>query len=126
MIINSIGIRNFKSFGNNVQQIDFSKEGQLILLTGQNGNGKSSLLESIDFVLYGIVRGKNSKRVPLKILPNRTNGNLETLIDFVNYRDERIFIRRKLEPTSFEITVDDVPYTEKFKKMPQSDRADVS
>lgn len=40
MIINSISIRNFKSYGNNLQKLSFSKDGSLILLTGQNGNGK--------------------------------------------------------------------------------------
>jgi predicted ATP-binding protein involved in virulence len=40
MIINSISLRNFKSYGNNLQKLTFPKEGSLILLTGQNGNGK--------------------------------------------------------------------------------------
>lgn len=40
MIINSISLRNFKSYGNNLQKLSFPKEGSLILLTGPNGNGK--------------------------------------------------------------------------------------
>jgi len=40
MIINSISIRNFKSYGNNLQKLDFTKGGSLILLTAPNGNGK--------------------------------------------------------------------------------------
>ena len=41
MIIKSISIRNFKSFGNNKQKITFKvDEGELILLTGDNGEGK--------------------------------------------------------------------------------------
>lgn len=40
MIINSISLRNFKSYGNNLQKVTFPKQGSLILLTGQNGNGK--------------------------------------------------------------------------------------
>jgi len=41
MIIKSISIRNFKSFGNNTQKINFKiNEGELILLTGNNGSGK--------------------------------------------------------------------------------------
>lgn len=41
MIIKSISIKNFKSFGNNVQKVTFkTNEGELILLTGDNGAGK--------------------------------------------------------------------------------------
>jgi len=47
MIIDEIGIRGYKSFGNNEQILKISTDkGQLILLVGNNGNGKSSLLES--------------------------------------------------------------------------------
>lgn len=41
MIIKSISIKNFKSFGNNTQKVTFkTNEGELILLTGDNGAGK--------------------------------------------------------------------------------------
>lgn len=41
MIIRSISIRNFKSFGNNKQTVNFrTDKGELILLTGDNGAGK--------------------------------------------------------------------------------------
>ena len=38
----------------------------------------SSFQQSFDFSIFGIVRGKNGKRVPQAILPNRINKNLET------------------------------------------------
>lgn len=41
MIINEIGIKGYKSFGNNEQVLKLNTEkGQLILLVGRNGNGK--------------------------------------------------------------------------------------
>lgn len=41
MTIQEIGIRGYKSFGNNEQVLKLSTdEGKLILLTGSNGNGK--------------------------------------------------------------------------------------
>jgi ABC-type iron transport system FetAB ATPase subunit len=41
MIIKEIGIRGYKSFGNNEQVLKLNTEGgELILLTGNNGNGK--------------------------------------------------------------------------------------
>ena len=42
MVISEIGIRGFKSFGNNEQVLKLNTEvGELILLSGSNGNGKS-------------------------------------------------------------------------------------
>ena len=41
MIIKEIGIRGFKSFGNNEQKLELNTEkGELILLVGENGAGK--------------------------------------------------------------------------------------
>ena len=41
MLISEIGIRGFKSFGNNEQVLKLNTEkGELILLVGQNGAGK--------------------------------------------------------------------------------------
>jgi DNA repair exonuclease SbcCD ATPase subunit len=45
MLIKEIGIRGFRSFGNNEQIIKLNTEkGELVLLVGNNGNGKSSFL----------------------------------------------------------------------------------
>lgn len=125
MIINSISIRNFKSYGNNLQKLQFSKDGDLILIKGKNGNGKSSLLESIDFSLFNIVRGKNSKRVPNYILPNRNNKNLETEINFINWNGDNITINRKLNPKSFKILVNDIDNTNKYDLMTQEQKDDL-
>lgn len=125
MIINSISIRNFKSYGNNLQKLQFSKDGVLILIKGKNGNGKSSLLETIDFSLFNIVRGKNSKRVPNYILPNRNNKNLETEINFINWNGDNITINRKLNPKSFKILVNDIDNTNKYDLMTQEQKDDL-
>lgn len=85
----------------------------------------SSLLESIDFALYNIVRGKNSKRVPLHILPNRINKNLETEIDFVNWNNDNIIINRKLNPKGFKISINGIDKTDDHDKLSQQDRDDI-
>jgi predicted ATP-binding protein involved in virulence len=42
MIISEITLKNFKSFGNNEQTLKLNtNNGELILLAGSNGNGKS-------------------------------------------------------------------------------------
>ena len=77
MIISEITIKNFKSFGNNEQTLKLNtNKGELILLAGSNGNGKSSLIESFEYILYGAVKsGKTKKWATLSSLPNRINGD---------------------------------------------------
>ena len=66
MLISVIGIRNFKSFGNNEQVLKLNcDKGDLILLVGRNGSGKSSLIENIDYL------SKRKKRRKYMILVNR-------------------------------------------------------
>lgn len=75
MYIKEIKIKNFKSFGNSEQTLKLSTEkGELILLSGSNGNGKSSLMNSFDYVLYGKCKGNKKKWATLSTLPNRING----------------------------------------------------
>ena len=82
----------------------------------------SSLLESIDFALFTIVRGKNTKRVPNYILPNRTNKNLETEIDFVNWNNDNIVINRKLNPKGFKISINGMDKTDRYDVMQQDEK----
>lgn len=75
MYIKEIKIKNFKSFGNNEQTLKLNHEkGELILLSGNNGNGKSSILSSVDYSLYGKCKGSKKKWATLSTLPNRING----------------------------------------------------
>ena len=55
MIPLKIRIKNFLSYGNQVQKIDF-KDYPLICLSGKNGNGKSALLDAITWALWGVAR----------------------------------------------------------------------
>lgn len=82
----------------------------------------SSLLESIDFALFSIVRGKNTKRVPLYILPNRTNKNLETEIDFVNWSNDNIIINRKLNPKAFKVIINGINKSDSYELMQQNEK----
>ena len=82
----------------------------------------SSFQQSLDFSAFGIVRGKNGKRVPQTILPNRINKNLETEIEFINNLSDTIKIQRNLEPTSAKIFINDIDETRKFKNYKKEDR----
>ena len=104
MIIDEIGIRGYKSFGNNEQILKISTDkGQLILLVGNNGNGKSSLLESFEYTLYGKVKsGKTKKWHKLSTLPNRINGELLNRIKFQSQGTE-VEIKRGITPNVLEL-----------------------
>jgi DNA repair exonuclease SbcCD ATPase subunit len=83
MIVKNVKFKNYKSFGNNLNNITLnSTDGEVILLSGQNGAGKSSCLEVIDFALFGKVRGKKKKYVSLDTLPNRYNGDMVVELEF--------------------------------------------
>lgn len=105
MLISEIGIRGYKSFGNNEQIVKLNTEtGELVLLVGKNGNGKSSLLESFEYTLYGKVKsGKTKKWHKLSTLPNRINGELLNRIKFISNTTE-VEIKRGIGPAILELT----------------------
>ncbi len=109
MIISEIGIRGFKSFGNNEQILRLNTEkGELILLVGNNGAGKSSLLDSFDYTLYGKVRGRRKKWATLSTLPNRINGELLNRIKFTSNGVE-VEIKRGISPSVLELIENGMP-----------------
>lgn len=105
MIISEIALKNFKSFGNNEQVLKLNtNNGELILLTGSNGNGKSSLIESFEYVLYNCVKsGKSKKWATLSSLPNRINGELMTRIKFISSGTE-VIVERGYDPAFLKLT----------------------
>ena len=105
MIISEITIKNFKSFGNNEQTLKLNtNKGELILLAGSNGNGKSSLIESFEYILYGADKsGKTKKWATLSTLPNRINGELFPKIIFTSGGTE-VKIERGDDPAVLKLT----------------------
>jgi len=104
MLISELGIRGFKSYGNNEQVLKLNTEkGELILLVGNNGAGKSSLLDSFDYTLYGKVRGRKKRWATLSTLPNRINGELVNRIKFTSLGTE-VEIKRGISPSVLELT----------------------
>lgn len=56
----SLYIRNFKSYADNVPELNFTGF-SIVLLTGDNGNGKSSIAEAIAWCLWGQCKGAGLK-----------------------------------------------------------------
>ena len=104
MLIEEIGIRNFKSFGNSRQSLKFNtQDGELILLVGQNGAGKSTLLKSVDFALYGKCVGSKKKWSTLSTLPNRINSG-DMLVDIkFKSRNIEVEVKRGINPNILEL-----------------------
>ena len=105
MKILSVEWKNFNSYGNSPSRIEFEKDtGDLYLLIGGNGHGKSTISEVITFCLYGRIERKNKSD-----LPNRINKNLWCRI-VVKSKNKIITITRGVSPGLFEVDIDGVPY----------------
>lgn len=112
MIINEIGIRGFKSFGNNEHVFKLDEEkGQLILLAGRNGSGKTSFISSFEYILYGKVRGgKTKKWATLSSIPNRINGETLNFIKFKSNNTD-VMVKRGISPNVLELHENDIENT---------------
>ena len=110
MNIKSIEWKNFNGYGNIPQKIDFTNEGMLYLLVGQNGAGKSSIAEAITYALYGKVEGKR-----LGDLANRINRGMEVTIQLV-CKGKQVTIKRGIMPNFFELFIDSKPYDQAGNK----------
>lgn len=105
MKIISVEWKNFNSYGNSLSKIDFERDsGDLYLLIGGNGNGKSTISEVITFCLYGKLEKKNKSD-----LPNRINKNLWCRIQ-IKTKNKLVTITRGISPGLFEVDIDGVPY----------------
>ena len=110
MRIVDISWRNFNSYGNKTQTLTFNQsKGELNVLLGENGAGKTTIAEIITFGLYGKVEGKK-----MSDLPNRINKELWVQINIVCKR-KRITIIRGISPGIFDVFIDGVPYDQAGK-----------
>jgi DNA repair exonuclease SbcCD ATPase subunit len=104
MRIKKIEWKNFSSYGNKKQTLDFPETPSLFQIVGENGAGKTTISQVISFCLYGKVEGKK-----LGDIPNRINGNTWTRIEFES-NQKYITVERGLEPSLFTLYIDGVKY----------------
>ena len=104
MRIKKIEWRNFSSYGNRKQEIEFGDEASLYQVVGENGAGKSSISGVITFGLYGKLEGKK-----LKDIPNRINGNAWVKIT-MECNGSEVVVERGLEPNLFKLYINGAEY----------------
>jgi len=105
MKIRKLEFKNFASYGNRTQVIEFDKDkSDLYLVLGGNGAGKSTLAKVITYLCYGKVEGAN-----LKDLPNRVNGALWGKI-WMESKNNSIEIERGINPGIFNVKINGSEY----------------
>jgi len=102
MIIQNIKLENIRSYSNK----ELSFELGSTLLSGDIGSGKSSILQAIDFALFGLSRGVLSGESLLRYGNDKGSVELNFKIDNINVK-----IRRSLKRTGKSV-VQDAGYLE--------------
>lgn len=100
MKILKLSWKNFASYGEEIQTIDFNNDSSLWLLNGLNGSGKSTIADVLSFALFGKVEGKNKTD-----LPNRFNKKLYTEIE-LECKTKNVKIIRGATPNILKVTVE--------------------
>jgi DNA repair exonuclease SbcCD ATPase subunit len=104
MKIKKVEWKNFASYGNRKQEIEFGETSNLYQIIGENGSGKSTISQVITFCLYGKIEGKK-----LKDIPNRINGSAWTRVTLDHFGTD-VVVERGLEPNFFRIYINGSEY----------------
>lgn len=105
MIITSVSIENFKIFKK--QRFDF-EDNKMVLITGANGFGKTSLIDAIEWCLTGnIARVKNSyeQRNTTKTEKERTENNKGIIKNSSCTQNDKIKVTINLKLDDIEVEV---------------------
>lgn len=114
MRIDYIEFKNFASYGNQKQRLEFKKDGSELFLTlGKNGDGKTTIANAIIYALYGKVEG-----VKLSDLPNRINKELWVKIG-LQCGTIHVEIERGLAPNRFNVLINGVEFDKAGKRSVQ-------
>ena len=94
MIPKSLTLKNFMSYGDEAQTLSF--EGiHVACLSGDNGNGKSALLDAMTWALWGKTRASAVQSVTEDDLIRRTSEEMEVRFEFALGEQEFRVIRKR-------------------------------
>ena len=102
IVFKSVTWQNFLSTGNTPIQIDLNKHPSTLII-GDNGSGKSTVLDALTFGLFG----KPFRRIKKDQLVNSVNGrDCKVEVEFSIGR-KKFLIRRSIRPNKFEIYINE-------------------
>jgi len=93
--------KNFLSTGNSFTEIDLDSN-KATLIVGENGSGKSSILDALSFGLYGKAQRKINKP---QLLNSINQKDLLVEVEFC-VNNSNYVVRRGIKPSIFEIWCD--------------------
>lgn len=98
MKIKSWKWKNAISFGGVEYEINLNPDkGELILLSGVNGSGKSTIFSALDIATYGTTLNKRGTKLSKGNFPNRHNGNMEVNVVVENNNGTVLDITRSMK-----------------------------
>ena len=95
--------KNLLSYGNKIQEYEFSEKPELVLVEGENGSGKSSIKEALTVSAYG-----RSAIRKMKDLPNWINKSAYTYNEIETSRGDTVIVERGIDPNFTQIQINGV------------------
>ena len=97
--------KNLLSYGNKIQEYEFSDSDELVLIEGENGSGKSSIKEALTVSAYG-----RSAIRKMKDIPNWINKSTYTYNEIETSSGDIVVIERGIDPNFTKVTVNGVDH----------------
>ena len=89
----SLKLHNFLSYGEDVPPLDFTQF-DIACLSGNNGHGKSALLDAITYALWGSARKASNDRKPDRGLVRQGTSEMHVTFEF-ELKNQRFLIQRR-------------------------------
>ena len=107
IVFKKVRWKNFLSTGNNFTEIELDRNSTTLII-GENGAGKSTILDALCFGLFG----KAFRNISKPLLVNSVNGS-STLVEIeFTIGTKKFLVRRGIKPNILEIYVDGKMYNQ--------------